>query len=190
MLGLLRQKRITSRKRSTRWRTRSLKFRKSGSPTRLSLLDNRTNLPLLTQIVKVSVLRRLFLNKRKLDLSTQSKAMRKRFVHSRSLLKILTLRWISLTISTIRIQLNRQRCQTITSTLKMSLNKSWRSSRMRASVLRAKSPLLKRKRLIFLLKSLRLRDKYCSGSVRSSSKEKCKKLLTPTLGRPKLCSWK
>jgi hypothetical protein len=61
---------------------------------------------------------------------------------------------------------------------------------MKASNLRVKYLLLKKKKPTFWLRLLRLRDKYCFGSVRFSSKERCKRLLTPTLVKPKLWPWK
>jgi len=109
-----------------------------------------------------------------------------RFVSCRLRLRIWTLKWTNLTIFSTKTSPAKKSSPTPTSTSRMNSNRNLRSSKMKPSNLKIRSPSSRNQRLSSSLRLLKLSAKFCFGSVRLNSSKKCRKLLTPPLVRLRL----
>lgn len=130
-------------------RTKLFKFKNNGSQIRLSSLQNRQIIWVYLPTVRSSEHKNPFSSKRNLDLIHRFKATKKKLDSLRLPRKTLILKWINWMIYTIRTPICNKNWKMITSILKMSLNKSLRSLKMKVSDLRIIFQILRNKKLIF-----------------------------------------
>ena len=184
------QRKTISWNKSRNLRMKSFKSKSNGSLIRLNWLPSKPQTWQSLPIVMSSERKSLFSSKRSWDLILKFRVMRKKLDNLRLPRKILTLKWTSLMISTIKILTFNKNWRTITSISKMNSSRNLRNSKMRVSDLRITFLIWKSKKLTFLPRLLRLKDKFFSGRERFNLRRKCKMLLIQLLVRLRSLLWK